>query len=329
MKKSTKILVSGILLSILLISFCLYMEKIKSIDKQNSAVDNSIKEQEISIKSVLARDNKKLERQSILEYKIEKGVISIDGKMPRLKESEPLKKSMMQMCGVIHCDKSIVYSSDIEKPKWINFAKEVIDLFYDENLSSARFFVDRSSKITINGEFLSQISKDRLNTLLKKYKQYEVNCTDIKVLNSNIVVKQKSVEVKPVEENSSIDKRDEIEVAQEEIIEILKSKKINFIRNRARITKQGIDTLNDIILILKRVPDAKIEVRGYTDASGKRAINKWISEERAKSVKNYLGSAGINPVNIEAEGFGEEGLLYEDKPYSRLNRRVEIGIKRR
>ena len=241
MKKSSKILIYGMLLSILFIASCLYIEKVRYIQKQESLVeDNFMKEQELSIKSLLDRDDKKLEK--------------------------------------------------------------------DENLSYVPLPVDKSPEITID----DRVSKDKLDI---------VNNDDTpKVLKEKIIddiVKQKN------------DNRDKIEIAQEDIIELLKSKKINFIRNRSRITKQSISTLNEIILILKRVPDAKIEVRGYTDASGKKSTNKWISEERAKSVKNYLGSAGINPMNIEAKGFGEEELLYEDKPYSRLNRRVEIEIKRR
>ena len=332
MKKSTKILIYGFILSLLLVASCLYKEKSKAIENQNGSLKKSTNEQGISIKSVLAKDNKKTEKQSTLEYKINKGIISIDGKMPLLEENDPLKKSMMEMCGILHCDRTIIFSSDVKKPSWIGFAREIIDLFYDENLSYARFSVDKNSRISIDGEFLTQSSKKKLDTLLQKYKQYKVNSANIRVLEKTIVdsTSQKSASVKPlIEEETTIEKGDDIEVAQEAITEILSHKKINFVRNRARITKQGLDTLNEIIAILKRVPTAQIEVRGYTDASGKRAINKWISEERAKSVRNYLGSSGINLLNIEAKGFGEEGLLYEDEPYNRLNRRVEIGIKRR
>jgi OOP family OmpA-OmpF porin len=70
-------------------------------------------------------------------------------------------------------------------------------------------------------------------------------------------------------------------------------------------------------------------VKGYTDASGDEKINLWISQERAKSVKRYLGKHGIPLKNITAKGFGESELLYGDKPYSELNRRVEIEIRRR
>jgi len=329
MKKSSKILLYGLLISIFFIASCLYMERIKSIDEEKVAIEESpTDKQELSIESVLSKKDEKLEQQSTLEYKIEKGVISIDGSMPLLEDSDPLKKSMMSMCSVVHCERGIIFSPDIKTPDWKDMAKEVIDLFQRENLSYATLLIDKESKITIGGEFINRTSKDRLSSLLNKYNQYSVNDTttlkELKVKEEERVVEQSISEI-----NSTVeDSRDAVEIAQDEITEILKSKNINFVRNRARITKKGIETLNEIIVILKKVPDVKIEVRGYTDASGKRAINKWISEERAKSVRNYLGSSGINPVNIVAKGFGEEDLLYEDKPYSKLNRRVEIGIRR-
>ena len=123
--------------------------------------------------------------------------------------------------------------------------------------------------------------------------------------------------------------KDNIEVAQDKIVEILKEQKINFYRNRAKLTPQSKRTLKEVIAIIKDIPNIKIDVRGYTDASGKKSVNKWISEARAKSVKLYLGSHGINPEIIDYKGFGEDDLLYKDKPYSPLNRRVEIEIKRR
>ena len=334
MKKSSKILLYGILVSILFIASCLYMEKMVSVDRDDSVVENiSDGEKEISIESVLSKNDRELEEQSTIEYKIGKGVISIDGRMPLLDISDPLKNSMMKMCGLVHCDRPIIFSPDVKTPKWKSFAKEIIDLFYEENLSYAYFFADKNSNITIGGELLSKVSKDKLDFLLEKYKQFTIdNRIKLKILEvvkKEVVVEPNIREANTTKINTIKEHSSDIEVAQEEIVNILKDKKINFVRNRARITKKGIETLNEIIVVLKKVPDVKIEVRGYTDASGKRAINRWISEERAKSVRNYLGSSGINPVNIEAKGFGEDNLLYEDKPYSKLNRRVEIGIKRR
>jgi len=143
---------------------------------------------------------------------------------------------------------------------------------------------------------------------------------------------QNSISNKNIDIDNNIEEdivKDDIEVVQDKIAEILKEKKINFYRNRAKLIPESKKTLKEIISIIKDIPNIKIYVKGYTDASGKKDINRWISEARAKSVKLYLGKHGINPDIIEYKGFGEDDLLYKDKPYSPLNRRVEIEIKRR
>ena len=115
----------------------------------------------------------------------------------------------------------------------------------------------------------------------------------------------------------------------QESISSITNRNISFYKNKAKITDKSRATLNKVIKILKTVPNAKITVKGYTDASGKEKTNLWISQERAKSVKKYLGKHGIPLKNIVAKGYGESELLYGDKPNSELNRRVEIEIRRK
>jgi len=130
-----------------------------------------------------------------------------------------------------------------------------------------------------------------------------------------------------IETNSSTVKS--LNLTQETISNIIKRERIYFYKNRAKLSRKGKRTLDKVVKILKGIPDINITIKGYTDAGGRRKINQWISLERAKSVKRYLESQGIATQNIAAQGFGEEGLLYADKPYSTLNRRVEIEIKRK
>lgn len=130
-----------------------------------------------------------------------------------------------------------------------------------------------------------------------------------------------------VENNNSVN--EPIAQIQETISKLITSEPINFYRNRAKITNKGKQTLDKVVELIKSVPNIDIEVKGYTDASGKRKINQWISLQRAKSVKQYLESQGIVPTTVKALGFGEDGLLYANQPYSTLNRRVAIEIKRR
>jgi outer membrane protein OmpA-like peptidoglycan-associated protein len=332
MKRSTKILLYGLLVSILYIILCIFIGieyfniKPKSINKQ------VLKKQQIE--SV----EKKI--SSTLDYRIEDGIITIDGNLPILTDNDNLKKSLMRLCTEQnYCQSRIVYLDNIETPPWKSLAKNVIDIFHDENLTNASFYVDKSGNINIDGEFLTKGSKDRLSNILKNYNQGHIKdssyvkentvSTVVEEKENTIAVPQsKGISPDSISEEKE-DKRDKIDIAQEKITELLKEEKITFYKGGDKITDSGMKTLKKIVDILKDVPNVKIEVKGHTDASGKRSANKKISEKRAESVKRYLGSNGINLDNIEAEGFGEDELLYKDDPNNPLNRRVEIEIKRR
>jgi len=359
MKKSTKILIYGILISILYILICLYIynrDKIKKepllvpniSNKQHNPQNIEHKTKTPLIKSVKtdlkSKPKKEGYKHSILEYKIENGVITIAGNMPLLDSEDKLKKSMMRLCSEEYCDRTIVFSADREMPKWKDFAKEVIDFFYEENLTDASFEADEYGNIDISGELLTQRSQDRINQIIKDSNISNItNHTSLKLLRleninregknesiANISKENKIIENRQnsnLEENSTL--QNQIAKAQEQISKLLVEKKIHFYRNKAKITYGSKRVLNEIIRIIKDIPDVKVIVKGYTDASGEREINQWISSERAKRVKNYLGSHGINPKDITAQGFGEDDLLYPNKPYSPLNRRVEIEIERK
>ena len=337
MKKSNKILLFGSLTGILYIVLCVYIQKDKISDKlspvtataTNDKVPKAVLEPKVDI-------NNSTKNKSTLDYKIENGVITIAGNMPILDDNDSLKKTMMRFCGEEYCDRTILFSSDKEMPIWKNIAQEFIDLFYEENLTNAYFVANKLGNISIGGELLTKRAKDRIVQIINSHKNTKItDNTHLKVL--HLPKKTPKINVVKIDHNKSIDKNitvadttiDNIDIAQNRISKLLTTKKINFVRNRAKLTRRSIHTLKEVIAIIKDVPDIKIIVKGYTDAGGKRAINRWISEVRAKRVKNYLGSHGINPIDIEAKGFGEDDLLYEDKPYSPLNRRVEIEIKRK
>jgi len=333
MKKSNKILLFGLLIAILYIVLCVYIQKDKMIVKSEIISNNEAQEVVLVPK---VDTNNSTKNKSTLEYKIENGIITIDGNMPILDENDTLKKTMMRFCGEEYCDRNIIFSSDREKPFWKNIAKEFIDLFYEENLTNASFSANKFGNISIGGELLTRKSKDRITQIINSNSTTKIiDNTHLKVL----PLPKETPEISEVKinVNKSIDKNitiadtniDIVDIAQNKISELLATKKINFVRNHAKITRRGIHTLKEVIAIIKDVPDIQIIVKGYTDAGGKRAINRWISKQRAKSVKKYLGNHGINPKDIEAKGFGEDDLLYEEKPYSPLNRRVEIEIKRK
>ena len=61
-----------------------------------------------------------------------------------------------------------------------------------------------------------------------------------------------------------------------------------------------------MLLQLNKLENKNIDIviQGHTDDLGDAAKNLSLSEERSKSVKNYLISVGIEASRLEAKGFG-------------------------
>lgn len=98
---------------------------------------------------------------------------------------------------------------------------------------------------------------------------------------------------------------------------------LNFALNSATIENKYHGELDEVAGWMKKHPDMSFYIAGYTDKTGTDAINDPLSIDRAKSVKKYLVSQGVQESNLYTEGFGSEEPIV-DKIKSRRNRRVEI-----
>jgi len=73
-----------------------------------------------------------------------------------------------------------------------------------------------------------------------------------------------------------------------------------------------------------------ITVAGHTDSVGSRGYNQALSQRRAESVRAYLVGKGVDPVKVNAIGYGESQPVADNgsKEGQAQNRRVEIIFKR-
>ena len=325
-------------------------EEVK-VDVLPQVIEPIIKDiQKVSVEKVIKEE--KILQVSSLDYKIEEELITIDGEMPILENNDTLKLMLMSRCEKVKCNKKIHFSEKQVYPKWKELATKTINLFHNENIKMANLTV-KGNSIRISGEFQNKESMSKLEKLLKPYLviyniKNETTVKEVKedsstIDNTNIddtkvekiipkisnieIAKEKTPQLDT--DNKLNSKNSSMKIVEEKISDILKEKNINFYKGSANITRKGQKTLDQIIVILKKQKDINIEVHGHTDASGAKKINQWISTERAKSVKNYLGSKGLNSKNIIAKGFGETKLLLKNRPNNGINRRVEIKIKRR
>jgi len=75
-------------------------------------------------------------------------------------------------------------------------------------------------------------------------------------------------------------------------------------------------------------PDLRIEISGHTDNQGNKTANLKLSEERAKSVVDFLITEGIASNRLEFKGYGFEQAIADNASEEgrALNRRVEFKV---
>jgi len=122
---------------------------------------------------------------------------------------------------------------------------------------------------------------------------------------------------------------EEVVVVKEETIVI---RDVHFQFDSAKLTAADKTKLDTIATRLKKeAPSAQLRVSGHTDSVGKDAYNQKLSEKRARSVTDYLISAGVPRSNfVSVTGAGESHPVADNKTAEgrALNRRVEIQINR-
>ena len=108
---------------------------------------------------------------------------------------------------------------------------------------------------------------------------------------------------------------------------------IYFDYDKYDIRKDAAYELNRVIKILQEQPTMVIEAGSHTDSNNTEVYNQSLSENRAKSVKEYIVSRGIDSNRIQSKGYGEMQLTNQCKSFVKCtpqehqaNRRTEFKI---
>nr|WP_199002595.1 OmpA family protein [Flavobacterium sp. ASV13] len=89
---------------------------------------------------------------------------------------------------------------------------------------------------------------------------------------------------------------------------------IYFDYDKYDITPKAIDELAKVVFIMRKFPNIRIKIESHTDSRGKDSYNLKLSDNRAKSTRDYILSQGIDPSRIEsAIGYGETRLVNKCK----------------
>ena len=107
-------------------------------------------------------------------------------------------------------------------------------------------------------------------------------------------------------------------------------KNILFATNSSVLTEQSKFIIKEFSKFMVENKNIDIVIQGHTDDLGDAAKNLSLSEERSKSVKNYLISVGIEASRLEAKGFGStQPKVSNDSDQNRaINRRTDFLISK-
>ncbi|MEM1135284.1 MAG: OmpA family protein [Bacteroidota bacterium] len=156
--------------------------------------------------------------------------------------------------------------------------------------------------------------------------------------------KEKNYEIKIDKEGHFVEKvqvftdtanyqlKPEVPIEKLEVNKILEIENIYYEFDKYAITSKAIETLDEVIAILKDNPTIFIELSSHTDQRGSEDYNKELSKKRANAALAYITSKGIDAYRLTYRFYGKSQLAIEcpqgdcDENVHQLNRRTEFKI---
>jgi outer membrane protein OmpA-like peptidoglycan-associated protein/tetratricopeptide (TPR) repeat protein len=123
--------------------------------------------------------------------------------------------------------------------------------------------------------------------------------------------KENGAEIKDI--NFELSNYDDL-VVKKKGVEKVDVNPIYFDYDKYDITPLAIEELAKVVFIMKKFPNIRIKIESHTDSRGKDSYNLKLSDNRAKSTRDYIVSQDIDTSRIEsAIGYGESRLINKCK----------------
>ena len=108
----------------------------------------------------------------------------------------------------------------------------------------------------------------------------------------------------------------------------IKLDRVFFETAKWRLLPESHEQLNELVALMNEYPSMKVEIHGHTDSRGDNDYNQNLSENRTRSVFEYLVEQGIDSERMKYIGYGETKPIANNKYADgrQLNRRVEFVV---
>lgn len=103
---------------------------------------------------------------------------------------------------------------------------------------------------------------------------------------------------------------------------------ILFDTGKSDLKPGAVTNISKMAAIIKKYPEDRLVIRGYTDSTGSAKVNEALSQGRAGAVQDQLVRGGVPADTIQVVGMGPANPIGDNKSETgrAQNRRVEIEI---
>lgn len=177
-----------------------------------------------------------------------------------------------------------------------------------------------NQQITLEGD-----DQAKLNTLAEKIKAIAPNLT---VLVQSAFNADASVNSSIEQSKTALSKINPNQVDAAAIASALNLQIINFATDSVEIPAVNKAVLDQAAVLIQKVPEVSLTVKGFTDAVGQADYNQLLSQKRAQSVLDYLVSKGVSVKQLHAQGLGQEHPVADNQTSEGQfkNRRIEFEV---
>lgn len=106
------------------------------------------------------------------------------------------------------------------------------------------------------------------------------------------------------------------------------AKNIFFATGSVKLLTKSFKSLDDVAKLMSEDANLRMDIEGHTDNTGQANKNQVLSENRAKSVYDYLVKKGVDASRLKSAGFGQDQPIADNKTTAgrTRNRRVELKL---
>lgn len=118
----------------------------------------------------------------------------------------------------------------------------------------------------------------------------------------------------------------EVVSCQDGVNQAVRGRSLNFRSGSAWLNPESRRIIKDVAATLKSCKGMSVEVGGHTDGRGNEGVNKILSDERAKRVRDELIAQGATANAVTARGYGSGAPIRTGDTLNPANRRIAFTV---